>query len=321
MSAEGYDWNTVIEKPRESRPPTPASNAKIIDLYRGALSDTPPAGAGLRHDHCFAVALLARKAGITQDDAAHDWQAACPGRGRAYREMAEAWRNVRDVDTTPTRGYRPLTQPKKMDCGAFWRAAIAAHPDPVAELWESSPIRLLDDPEADTALFLRKMYDGDDVLFIGEKFDTDTIRTREQWIDARTPAQFICANPLSGEVANTQTGKLSRRCDAAVSAYRYAVIEFDNLPKEHQAAFFLHAKLPLAAVVDSGGKSLHGWIHVNTDRDGWHRDVKPVFRRLLGPLGADRALSNASRLVRLPGAVRDNGNRQSLMYLAGRVAV
>jgi hypothetical protein len=110
------------------------------------------------------------------------------------------------------------------------------------------------------------------------------------------------------------------RGDACVAAFRYAVVEFDELSREEQLAFWWSARLPVAVLVDSGGKSIHGWIRVQGvyGADGWTRVVEEyLFGRLLNPLGVDGACRNESRLSRLPGHWRqENGNWQRLLYLA-----
>ncbi|HRM86065.1 MAG TPA: PriCT-2 domain-containing protein, partial [Gemmiger qucibialis] len=58
---------------------------------------------------------------------------------------------------------------------------------------------------------------------------------------------WICFNPVDG------TG----RKDANVTAYRYALVECDNMELGKQQAIIKQLELPCAALVYSGGKSVH----------------------------------------------------------------
>ena len=150
-----------------------------------------------------------------------------------------------------------------------------------------------------------------------------TIRTAAEWRDYFTKKgktfPHIIPNPLSGREAPTQGGKPSLRADACVKLFRFAVVEFDNLSREDQLAFWWGINLPVAALIDSGNKSIHGWIRIDgvTDGETWTQEVENIlFRQLLQPLGVDGACRNEARLSRLPGYRRENGGMQRLLYLA-----
>jgi hypothetical protein len=317
---EAYGWETTeIPCPGEIRHDTTGAR------FREFLSTAPGPGSGHGNTWLFRAALRAKGADISAEEAQGDIQNAMPHKphGEVTRAVRNAYRLTNDFTYNPV----PRTPPRpKADTGPFWTAARRwIGDDPICHLWERSPIRPLDDPERDTVLFLQTMYSPDDLVFIGGTFDYAvrgrTLRTAGEWIDVlqsgHIPAMFICANPLTGEMAPTKDGKESRRCDAAIQYHRFAIVEFDGLPKQDQACFFLESGLPVAAIVDTGGKSLHGWIRVDCeDSTEWIRDVHRVFADVLKPLGADPACRNAARLVRLPGAMRDNGKQQRLLYLA-----
>ena len=75
--------------------------------------------------------------------------------------------------------------------------------------------------------------------------------------------------------------------------------------------------VPVAALIASGGKSIHAWIRVDcTDRKEWKELVKGrLYRDVFIPLGADPACSNPSRKSRLPGVVRPGGGWQEILFL------
>lgn len=92
--------------------------------------------------------------------------------------------------------------------------------------------------------------------------------------------------------------------DEGVAAFRHALVEFDGVPLEQQFAIVLATRLPVSAVVYSGGKSLHAWVRVDApDRETYQQRVAAIHALPL-LAGMDKANKNPSRLSRLPGARR-----------------
>ena len=94
--------------------------------------------------------------------------------------------------------------------------------------------------------------------------------------------------------------------DEGVAAYRHALVEFDSASLEQQFAVIQATRLPISAVVYSGGKSLHAWVRVDApDLETYRRRVGVIHELpLLAAAGMDKANKNPSRLTRLPGARR-----------------
>jgi hypothetical protein len=191
-------------------------------------------------------------------------------------------------------------------------------------LLERSKIKPDGDAINDGLLLLETLYGPDDVLFLGERFST-AVRTVRDWIEfigrnGSRDLPHIILNPLTGNQHTRADGGLSYRCDNAVRAFRFAMVEFDNLSRDDQLAFWAAIPLPVAALIDSGGKSIHGWIKlpasIRTATD-WQRHVEnDLYKRLLIPLGVDPACRNEARLSRFPGHYRaDKGAFQRLLYL------
>ena len=195
------------------------------------------------------------------------------------------------------------------------------------DLWEASPTRLLDHPVGDAVLLLRNLYWHDDLLFIGDTFAKAVLPVREwvKWIEDQGTEKLphIIPNPLDGEEHELANGKISRRCDAAVQEFRFAVVEFDNMNREDQLRFWsgwvrMPELPPVACLIDSGGKSIHAWLRVDApDRKTWTKDIEQgLFREILTPMGVDSACRNESRLSRLPGHKRhQTGQWQRLLWL------
>jgi KaiC/GvpD/RAD55 family RecA-like ATPase len=107
--------------------------------------------------------------------------------------------------------------------------------------------------------------------------------------------------------------------DADITAFRFMMIESDVLSLEQQLAFYRRCKLPIAAIIQSGGDSAHAWVHMDCADDATYTEAVARVLASLEPFGFDRANKNPSRLSRLPGAQRTIGAKgdgvQRLLYL------
>jgi len=185
--------------------------------------------------------------------------------------------------------------------------------------------------EEDAVHVLGALYKPDEMLFIGSRAErvrlNQNIRSAAEWIEIfrqrppRLAPPHIIPNPLTGKPAPRADGTgTTLRGDRCVASFRFVVVEFDTLPLEDQLAFWQAAHLPVALLVNSGGKSIHGWVRLQnvTCAAEWSRVVeRHLFKNLLEPLGVDAACKNESRLSRLPGHFRKEKNAwQRLLYLA-----
>ena len=176
----------------------------------------------------------------------------------------------------------------------------------------------------DTEMTLKTLYRQEEFLYIGEAYGT-CVKKISDWLSSPSLLlnPHMAPNPMSG-VAAPQSGdpsKTTMRGDACVSRRIFAVAEMDAKDKDTQIAMcfgLMSIGFKLAAVVDSGGKSVHAWIAVNCkDEKEWTDSVERcLFDRYLVPMGVDRACKNEARLSRLPGHFRkEKGNFQRLLYL------
>ncbi len=200
------------------------------------------------------------------------------------------------------------------------------------DIWESSPVRIWVEPKDHPLLLLSTLYAPDDLIFIGERHLAgilgDTIRTVSEWEDhfrnGGVTAPHIIPNPLTGIPAPKKGGEGDTlRGDSNIKEYRYCVVEFDDLGREDQIRFWGAASLPIMALIDSGGKSIHAWLQVsklaevNTQNDWGEKIKRHLYDRLLTPLGVDAACSNPARLSRLPGHFRkEKQAMQRLIWLS-----
>lgn len=117
---------------------------------------------------------------------------------------------------------------------------------------------------------------------------------------------WIRFNPLDGKGA----------ADANVTAHRYALVESDEINIERQYAIYKELNLPIAAMVHSGGKSIHAIVRIDApDYKEYQKRVDFLYDVCKkNGLVIDRKNRNPSRLSRLPGAIR-NGEKQRLLHV------
>lgn len=125
------------------------------------------------------------------------------------------------------------------------------------------------------------------------------------WSSSKGAGVFIRINPMKPGGAK----------DADVSAYRHALLEIDvGLSPEGQYALWQASGVPCAAVIASGGKSIHAWVKIDA-RDRREYDERVSFLHAhFASYGIDAKNKNPSRFSRLPDAKR-GARRQELLNL------
>lgn len=315
--------------------------AAIINKYKEKLESLPPSGGGGCHVALLGVANLGVMAGLEDDRILEDIRENIDDSRRPVPDneilsaIDRARRDHADLDRNrPNRprsfgeqvGRRPSS---RMKCGAaaLGRIIDAGRGARVEDLLAASPVRLPNEPILQSVSLLEALYRPTDLLFMGPSempgIKGRSLLTAEQWLfyfrRKCAPPPHIIPNPLTGESAPTRAGdKTTLRGDRCVEAFRFAVVEFDNLGREDQLAFWAGAKLPVHALIDTGGKSIHGWVAIQDIQtlEEWDLKVKmDLFDDLLVPLGVDGSCKNAARLSRMPGHRRDGKVWQRCLYL------
>lgn len=173
------------------------------------------------------------------------------------------------------------------------------------------------------------LYAPGDVIWCGEPYDSgprfqscwrpmEMVRQRYESQGLLPRGQFTCPSTF-------KIGEFNRRNEAVVSA-KYLVLEGDQVGlsvpvttpedrvrnKANCSAVInwlaTAGGMTLRMVVDSGNKSLHGWF--NHPGESRLAELKLV----LPALGFDRATLKPSQPVRMPGQMRDNGNKQRILF-------
>jgi len=199
------------------------------------------------------------------------------------------------------------------------------------------------DGRADLAAYLRTLFSSDErVGIVTESWESDPDTAgAKRWLPKkgvwdRTAGELLeelaCAKDL-GEVVgdwNSLAGAWVRfnpldgkGCsDENVTSFRFALVESDDVSVERQYAIYRQLELPVAALVHSGGKSLHAIVKIDAG------DFKEYQKRVdflydvckKNGLVIDRKNRNPSRLSRLPGAVRNERKQWLVATNQGRAS-
>ncbi len=309
-------------------------NRSADNRYQEALREIPAPGYGC-HPFLLSVANRGVSAKIRPEEIFEDIRLAipCGSRKISDREITNAINKALADYSAGTFTPKPRPVPAVANGTAVLQKIISRgkYSDD-ADLWEASPIHILDELRHDAILLLSTLYRPEDLLYIGERDQAgipgETIRTACEWIsyyqNGGRVAPHILINPVTGTPAPKKSGDgETYRGDGNVTSYRYCLVEFDMLTREDQIRFWSAIKLPIVALIDTGGKSIHAWLDVkelagvNTSAQ-WETEIKSrLFDRILTPLGVDSACSNSGRMSRLPGHFRDEkGNYQRLLWLS-----
>ena len=116
---------------------------------------------------------------------------------------------------------------------------------------------------------------------------------------------WIRFNPLDGQGVKNNN----------VTEYKYALVESDDMSLGAQIANIKELRLPVAALVYSGGKSVHAIVKIDagTDYNEYRKRVDFLYSICeKNGLSIDKQNKNPSRLSRAPGFMR-NGHKQFLI--------
>lgn len=115
---------------------------------------------------------------------------------------------------------------------------------------------------------------------------------------------WIRFNPFDGQGIKNEN----------VTDFRYALVECDDLSLEKQYSLIKQMQLPVAALVHSGGKSIHAIVKLNAiDKEDYTKKIQFLYQTCeKSGLKIDTKNKNPSRLSRMPGIER-NGKKQYLI--------
>lgn len=176
------------------------------------------------------------------------------------------------------------------------------------------------DPAGITATdFLSRLYNaqaGERVLVFSEyKSQGQAVWPTESIPTSAPDGIWFLAQPVDGKLRpNPRLGKMSRRSEESVLAWRWMVLESDDAPLRLWLAALSKVVPRIAAITTSGGRSVHALVRVDAPtKKAWDEQKK----RILGlvTVGADPGALSAVRLTRLPACWR-GGKEQKLLYFS-----
>jgi hypothetical protein len=236
-----------------------------------------------------------------------------------------------DVAKLKTAPPQKLTTEQKAE---RWTRAITTKlagfvADPY-DLWEASPIRLLDDYTGDARLAISHLCAPDDLINVNcdyrlnpkdgrvEIVGPGVTRSAAEWsaylVGNPTPYReagcWWRPNPVRDRRGSGHDGSFT---DADVAAFRYHLLEIDAVPMPLQLSFLCKVQLPIAAIIDSAGKSYHALVKsFASSLEEYRNEAAYLIDETFAKYGVDHQNKNPSRYSRLPGVPRVLGARALL---------
>jgi hypothetical protein len=303
----------------------------VIERARRYIAKCDPAISGQRgHDATFHVAAcLVHGFALSEPDALallSEYNRGCqpPWSERELRHKVES---ANRADFREPRGcllgFGSVVGPQRRFLPRSFPAVKPASPVEAAErllkgfrcsdvdLAGASPVSLDGDPRFDGALLVGNLYAPGELVNFVTAYETATEKSGE--IKARPVGRgvtlerdallarfekggsdtdkggaWLRLNPLDGPGV----------ADANVTAFRFALLESDKLPVDLQLSLFARLPLPVAAVIGSGGRSVHAWVKVDArDADEYRATVAEMLA-ILARFGIDGKNKNPSRTRR-----------------------
>jgi hypothetical protein len=263
----------------------------------------PPAPGENRHTWLFNVAASFKAQGADMAEVQRRLEAAAKAAGWLDR-LPEIARDIAKLEASIAPPAEKVWMPARNEAARTYAMAV--------------PPLFTTAPKAYTAAeILTRLFRPSELVCMAQDQAHATTQRLEDVLPVARHMAFVVANPMRAASGLTREGKTSARCLDSASRpeqRRYVVIEFDTgdtLDAQASLLTALHtAAAPLALVVFSGGKSLHGWYNVAPLRPS---EKLRVFR-LGARLGADVSLWDISKLVRMPGGTRDFSVQQPVLY-------
>lgn len=183
---------------------------------------------------------------------------------------------------------------------------------PFAQIVEDSPLQVSERDAEDQFRTWLRLWPAHCHVWIGDVFSSGKPEHKTHF---RPIADWYQIGPAMGNYTCGSSFKPGsfQRSNANCNGTRFLVIESDTLAKDEVGAVFAYLNLRLHfnlhAVVDTAGKSLHGWFDAPRDKR-----IEARLKAVLTAFGCDPKLFTYSQPVRVPGAYRD-GRLQRIVWL------
>ena len=183
---------------------------------------------------------------------------------------------------------------------------------PLEQILADSPLRVSERDADDQFRTWLKLWPAHCHVWIGDVYSSGKPEHRTHF---RPVAEWYQIGPVMGNYTCGSAFKPGShsRSNANCDGTRFLVVESDTLAKDEVGAVFAYLNLRLHfnlhAIIDTAGKSLHGWFDAPRDRR-----IEGRLKATLTAFGCDPKLFTYSQAVRVPGAYR-NGKLQRLIWL------
>ena len=183
---------------------------------------------------------------------------------------------------------------------------------PFAQIMEDSPLLVAERDAEDQFRTWLKLWPAHCHVWIGDIYSSGKPEHRTHF---RPIADWYQIGPAMGNFTCGSSFKPGsfQRSNANCNGTRFMVVESDTLAKDEVGAIFAYLNLRLHfnlhAIIDTAGKSLHGWLDAPRDKR-----IEARLKAVLTVFGCDPKLFTYSQPVRVPGAYRD-GKLQRIVWL------
>ena len=270
------------------------------------LKPCPASGEGVHKWVCYAACTLV-EAGMSDEQAESEIEALMTREPNPHSEIEDALRYAR--------GERHSYTPRWTPPNAEKIAAISKEGPTLIEFVSRSPEPIRFEEASESEEIVDAIFRADSWLCVGRAdWDFHTER-REFWRGKLEAHSLIVPSPMSGQMGQTKQGKPSYHCADNTGPRRFLVIEFDSGILDQQAAllWYLAQYGPLALVVFSGNKSIHGWFFC----EGQPEDEMERFFDYAHSLGACDGMWRPCQFARMPDGMRSDGKTSDALAAAG----
>jgi hypothetical protein len=284
----------------------------LPSFLREMLSAPPRPGEGV-HNWLFRVArqLHAHLPAVEIVSLLENRVANC-GRFVPRSEIISAVQNSLSCAWQPGNRSQPReAAPKWPSVNQEQREAVVASGFRLVDLWEISPLQFVDN-KSHTEEIIDVFFLGNPWLCVGRTKSDFKTRRRDDLRGELPRLAHIVPSPMTARSGLTKEHKESAHALSITGQRQFLVVEFDQGNVDDHAALLLHLAetAPLALIVHSGSKSLHGWFPCKEQtEEQLHR-----FMSRAVSLGADPATWTRSQFVRMPDGTRENGKRQTVYF-------
>ena len=246
------------------------------------------------------------------------WELGLPG-GRVLRsgdilqsDGSVKMRDKTDGTNVTDTGERLLLETLRANAERFKPELFEFFRWPFAQIIADSPLLVSERDAEDQFRTWLRLWPAHCHVWIGDVYSSGKPEHRTHF---RPVSEWYQIGPVMGNFTCGSAFKPGsfQRSNANCDGTRFMVIESDSLPKDEVGAIFAYLNqrlhFNLHAIIDTAGKSLHGWFDAPRDRQ-----IELRLKAVLTVFGCDPKLFTYSQPVRVPGAYRD-GRLQKIVWL------